>query len=94
MAIEIAFTIMSSILMLSIVITFFSFFVSYFRRKFQTEQYIQPLDRVDAEKLTAIVDEQIVLYILPLMQSKGYTEEKIKEILTAKPVGQKPIFRR
>jgi predicted metal-dependent phosphotriesterase family hydrolase len=34
-----------------------------------------------------MVDEQIQLYIIPLMKSKGYTDEQINKILTNNPMG-------
>lgn len=94
MALIIIFNIFSGMLVLYLSIILIVFIASFFRKKLKTDQFLQPLDRVDAEKLTAMVDEQIKLHITPLMQSKGYTEEKIKEILTAKPVASKQSFRR
>ncbi len=41
-----------------------------------------------------MVNEQVSEYIAPLLQSKGYSEEKIKEILTVKPIGSNRTFKR
>ncbi|MFB2917918.1 hypothetical protein [Aerosakkonema funiforme] len=94
MAIRIIFGIFSSILLIYIQIVFLVWIISYLRKKVNLDQYILPLDEVDAEKLTAMVDEQVVLHLKPLMQAKGYTDEQIQEILTSKPLGSQPIFRR
>jgi hypothetical protein len=70
------------------------FLASLFRKKFTTDQFILPLDLIDAQKLTDMVDEKVVSYISPLMRYKGYSEEQIKEILTNKPLGPQRTFKR
>lgn len=63
-------------------------------RKLGGKLDIFPLDLIDATELTDMVDTQVMQYLTPLLQSKGYSEEKIKEILTVKPVGSSSAFRR
>jgi len=43
---------------------------------------IPPLDLVDAKKLDDMVARQVEEYLKPLLSSKGYSEDEIKEILT------------
>jgi SNF family Na+-dependent transporter len=94
MAFQIVFGLVSLVLVVSFYAVVIVWIVSLYRKKFGFDQYILPLDQVDAQKLTSMVDEQIELYIGSLMKSKGYSDEQIKEILTNKPLGQRPTFRR
>jgi hypothetical protein len=52
------------------------------------------LDVVDAKELTDMVDVQVEEYLRPFLSSKGYSQEKIKEILTIKAVGSINTFKR
>ncbi len=69
-------------------------FILYLRqRKAQSEIDIPPLDLVDAKKLDDLVTKQVEEALKPLLESKGYTEEQMKEILTRTSLGKK-TFRR
>ena len=94
MAIEILFQIMTGILVLYIQIMFIIFIASLFRKKLTADQFILPLDLIDAQKVTDMVDEKVVACISPLLRSRGYSEDKIKEILTTKPLGSQRSFKR
>ena len=54
---------------------------------------IPPLDLVDAKKLDDMVARQVEDYLKPLLSSKGYTDDEIKEILVRTSAGGKR-FRR
>lgn len=54
----------------------------YIRQRKAQERDIPPLDLLDARKLDDMVAKQVEEYLAPLLESKGYTEEQIKEILT------------
>ncbi len=56
--------------------------ILYIRQSKARERDIPPLDLIDARKLDDMVSKQVEEYLAPLLQSKGYTEEQIKEILT------------
>ncbi|MEH2114642.1 hypothetical protein [Nostoc sp.] len=92
--IQIIFIIFSGILGFYFQLTTIVLVVSFFKKKFGNDTYLKPLDEIDGAKLTSMVDEQINLYLLPLLKSKGYSEEKIKEILTSKSIGIRPFLRR
>jgi len=94
MAIEILFNLMSIILLGYIQIMFIVFLASLFRKKLTTDQFILPLDLIDAQKVTDMVDEKVESYIGSLLRSKGYSQEQIEKILTTKPLGSQRIFKR
>lgn len=94
MAVEILFNLMTGILVLYIQIMVIILLVSVFRKKLTTDQFILPLDLIDAHKVTDMVDEKVKEYILPMLRSKGYSEEQIEKILTTKPLGSQRIFKR
>jgi hypothetical protein len=94
MGIEILFQIMTGILVFYIQIMFIILLASLFRKKLTTDQFILPLDLIDAQKVTDMVDEKVESYIAPLLRSKGYSEEQIEKILTTKPLGSQRIFKR
>jgi cell division protein FtsW (lipid II flippase) len=56
--------------------------VFFLRQRKGQELDIPPLDLVDAKKLDDMVAKQVEEYLRPLLESKGYQEEQIKEILT------------
>lgn len=64
------------------------------QRKAQSELDIPPLDLVDAKKLDDLVTKQVEEALKPLLESKGYTDEQMKEILTKTSSLGKPTFRR
>ena len=94
MALNIILAILLSILGIYAQIFFFQSIGWGLARKLGGELDIFPLDIIDAKELTDMVDVQVVQYLTPLLQSKGYSEEKIKEILTVKPVGSRNTFKR
>jgi hypothetical protein len=62
------------------------------QRKAQ-ENDIPPLDLIDAKKLDEMVSNQVDLALKPMLQSNGYTEEQINQVLTRTSLGR-PQFRR
>jgi hypothetical protein len=64
----------------------------FFLKKGQ-EVDIPPLDLLDAKKLDEMVGKQVELALKPLLQSKGYQEEEIEQILTRTSLSKK-TFRR
>jgi hypothetical protein len=72
-----------------IVIVFIWFLI---QRKAQ-ENDIPPLDLIDAKKLDEMVSNQVELALKPMLQSNGYTEEQINQLLTRTSLGR-PQFRR
>jgi hypothetical protein len=59
----------------------------------QKENYIPPLDLLDAKKLDDMVSAQVSEALRPILQSEGHTEDGIKEILTRTSLGQKRFER-
>jgi hypothetical protein len=56
---------------------------SAFLQRLQSQIYdIPPLDLVDAKKLDDMISKQTELALKPLLQSNGYSEDQIAEILT------------
>jgi hypothetical protein len=94
MALNIILAILSFILVIYGWIFFFQSIGWFFARKLGGKLDIFPLDVIDASELTEMVDTQVKEYITPLLQSKGYSEDKIKEILTVKPIGSNRTFKR
>ncbi len=93
---EFLFTIFSSIIGLVGTATPFIILILLFffiRQRKAEESYIPPLDLVDAKKLDDMVSKQVEEYLRPLLTSKGYEEEEIKQILTRTSLGAK-TFRR
>lgn len=94
MALNIILAILSSILGVYIWIFIFQSIGWALERKLGGKLHYFPLDIVDAKELTEMADTQVAKYLIPLLQAKGYSEEKIKEILTVKPVGSSNTFKR
>jgi hypothetical protein len=67
--------------------------VIFWRQSIAQEYNIPPLDLADAKKLDDMVSKQVEIVLKPMLQSKGYTEEQIKQILTRTSAGGK-VFRR
>lgn len=67
--------------------------IFFLRQRKAQEVDIPPLDLIDAKKLDDMVAKQVEDYLKPLLQSKGYSEEQVKEILTRTSLGGKS-FRR
>ncbi|MBZ8180735.1 hypothetical protein [Oscillatoria salina] len=66
----------------------------FFLRQRKAQEYdIPPLDLVDAKKLDDMVSKQVEEVLRPMLQTEGYTEEQIKEILTRTSLGGR-TFRR
>lgn len=65
----------------------------FLRQRKAQEKDIPPLDLVDAKKLDDMVSKQVEEVLKPMLQSKGYNEEQIKEILVRTSLGGKS-FRR
>lgn len=63
-----------------IILGFIIFF--YFRQSKGQGDTVPPLDLVDAKKLDDLVSKQAELALKPLLQSNGYSEVQIAEILT------------
>jgi hypothetical protein len=60
----------------------------FFLRQSKAQEFdIPPLDLLDAKKLDEMVSTQAQAVIRPMLQSKGYTEEQMKQILTRTSVG-------
>lgn len=94
MALNIILAILFSILGIYAQIFFFQSIGWVLARKLGGKLDFFPLDLIDATELTDMVDTQVEQYLTPLLQSKGYSEDKIKEILTVKPVGSRHTFKR
>jgi hypothetical protein len=65
----------------------------FLRQRKKQEYDIPPLDLVDAKKLDDMVSKQVEDALRPILQSEGYTEEQMKEVLTRSSVGTRR-FRR
>ena len=87
MALDITLIVLLYLLGIYVYVFIFQFFSWFLSRNLGGKLDIFPLDTIDATELTKMVDEQVEAYIAPLLQSKGYSEEKIKEILTVNPIG-------
>lgn len=94
MALNIILGILLSILSVYLWIFTFQAIGWFFFRQLGGNLGIFPLDVVDAKELTDMVDVQVEEYLRPLLSSKGYSQEKIKEILTIKAVGSINTFKR
>jgi hypothetical protein len=68
-------------------------FILFLRQSKAQEYDIPPLDLVDAKKLDDMVSKQVESVLKPMLETKGYNEEQIKQILTRTSVGS-PRFRR
>jgi hypothetical protein len=91
--IQIIFGIFSVILAVFFSFVMLALIISFFQNKFGGDAYLKPLDELDGAKLSSMVDEQIGLYLTPLLQAKGYSQEQIKGFLTSKPIGTRPFLR-
>ncbi|OIP78714.1 MAG: hypothetical protein AUK48_01135 [Oscillatoriales cyanobacterium CG2_30_44_21] len=87
MALDITLIVLLNLLGIYTYVFIFQFFSWFFARNLGGKLDIFPLDIIDGTELNAMVDQQVKDYIAPLLQSKGYSEEKIKEILTVNPIG-------
>lgn len=67
--------------------------IFFLRQRKGQELDIPPLDLVDAKKLDDMVSKQVEEVLRPMLQSKGYAEEQIKEILTRTSLGGKTFKR-
>jgi DNA-binding ferritin-like protein (Dps family) len=95
MALDITLLVLIYLLSIYTYVFIFQFFSWFFARNLGGKLDVFPLDTIDGTELTSMVDEQVKAYIAPLLQSKGYSEEKIKEILTVNPIGgSSRIFKR
>lgn len=80
------------IVVIGIIVAIIIFFF-FIKQKKGQEYDIPPLDILDAKKLDEMVEKQIQIALKPLLQSKGYQEEEIEQILTRTSLGKKS-FRR
>ena len=94
MALNIILAILTSILVIYGYIFLFQSIGWFLKKKLGGDLSYFPLDIIDAKELTDMVDTQVSQYIAPLLQSKGYSEDQIKEILTIKPIGSSGKFKR
>lgn len=76
-----------------IIIVFIIVFIWFLIQRKAQENDIPPLDLIDAKKLDEMVSNQVDLALKPMLQSNGYTEEQIKEVLTRTSM-RAPVFRR
>jgi len=68
-------------------------FIFFLRQKKGQQNEIPPLDLLDGKKLDKMVEGRVQDALKPLLQSKGYQEEEIEDILTRTSLGKK-TFRR
>lgn len=76
-----------------IVFIFVLVFIWFLIQRKAQENDIPPLDLIDAKKLDEMVSNQVELALKPMLQSNGYTEEQINQVLTRTSLGR-PQFRR
>jgi hypothetical protein len=76
-----------------IVFIFVIVFVWFLIQRKAQENDVPPLDLIDAKKLDEMVSNQVELALKPMLQSNGYTEEQINQVLTRTSLGR-PQFRR
>jgi hypothetical protein len=67
--------------------------IFFLRQRKGQELDIPPLDLLDAKKIDDMVSKQVEEVLRPMLQSKGYAEEQIKEILTRTSLGGKTFKR-
>ncbi|TAD86853.1 MAG: hypothetical protein EA000_07625 [Oscillatoriales cyanobacterium] len=68
--------------------------VTFFLRQRKGQELdIPPLDLLDAKKIDDMVSKQVEEVLRPMLQSKGYAEEQIQEILTRTSLGGKTFKR-
>ncbi|MEK0180580.1 hypothetical protein [Microcoleus anatoxicus] len=67
--------------------------VFFLKQRKGQELDIPPLDLLDAKKLDDMVSKQVEEVLRPMLQSKGYAEEQIQEILTRTSLGGKTFKR-
>lgn len=67
--------------------------VVFLKQRKGQELDIPPLDLVDAKKIDDMVSKQVEEVLRPMLQSKGYAEEQIQEILTRTSLGGKTFKR-
>ena len=83
--------ILSSSFLLPIVgIALFFFFIKQSKGQ---EYDIPPLDLVDAKKLDDMVSKQVEEALKPILETEGYPQEQINEILTRTSLGGKTFKR-
>lgn len=62
----------------------------YLRQKKAEAGKIPPLDLIDAKKLDSTVASKVQAALLPLLQSEGYSDQDIEQILTRTSLLGKP----
>lgn len=67
--------------------------IFFLKQRKGQELDIPPLDLLDAKKLDDMVSKQVEEVLRPMLQSKGYAEEQIQEILTRTSLGGKTFKR-
>ena len=67
--------------------------VFFLKQRKGQELDIPPLDLLDAKKLDDMVSKQVEEVLRPMLESKGYAEEQIQEILTRTSLGGKTFKR-
>jgi hypothetical protein len=67
--------------------------VFFLKQRKGQELDIPPLDLLDAKKIDDMVSKQVEEVLRPMLQSKGYAEEQIQEILTRTSLGGKTFKR-
>lgn len=67
--------------------------IFFIRQKKGQEYDIPPLDLVDAKKLDEMVSKQVEEALKPILETEGYPQEQINEILTRTSLGGKTFKR-
>lgn len=67
--------------------------IFFLKQRKGQELDIPPLDLLDAKKIDDMVSKQVEEVLRPMLQSKGYAEEQIQEILTRTSLGGKTFKR-
>jgi uncharacterized protein YneF (UPF0154 family) len=83
---EIIFNLFSSLGGLTPIIIIGGIYLYYKQSKAQ-EYDIPPLDLVDAKKIDDMVSKKVEDVLRPMLQSRGYNEEQINQILTRTALG-------
>ncbi|TAG94067.1 MAG: hypothetical protein EAZ09_12265 [Oscillatoriales cyanobacterium] len=67
--------------------------IFFLKQRKGQELDIPPLDLLDAKKIDDMVSKQVEEVLRPMLESKGYAEEQIQEILTRTSLGGKTFKR-
>lgn len=67
--------------------------IFFLKQRKGQELDIPPLDLLDAKKIDDMVSKQVEEVLRPMLQSNGYAEEQIQEILTRTSLGGKTFKR-